>query len=179
MIRLPDFLASVRSEVSPHLDLLSAIEEKAGTDLEGAEHELAALIANMIRAQNPDVHRELAAIRAQLDDITTKLETISMSQASIDADVTALTTALTSVQGVVTDIAADQATLVTDLQAIQAQLASGGTVDTSALDALVTNAQGVQSAAQSAQASLDATVANITTVAGGTTPPPAPSGTSN
>ena len=105
MIRLPDFLASVRSEVSPHLDLLSAIEEKAGTDLEGAEHELAAWVADLVRAGNPDVIHELAAIRAQLDriehqeenevsgltDLTTNLATLQAEWTTFLAD---LTTAL-------------------------------------------------------------------------------------
>jgi hypothetical protein len=69
VIRLPDFLDSVRSELSPHLVLLSAIEQKSFADIEGAEHELATWVANLIRSASPELSRELAAIRAQLDRI--------------------------------------------------------------------------------------------------------------
>jgi ribosomal 50S subunit-associated protein YjgA (DUF615 family) len=91
VIRLPDFLDSVRSEISPHLDLLAAIEEKSGTDLEGAERELAALIANMIRSANPELSRELAAIRAQLDRIEKQQENEVSGLTDLNTNIAALT----------------------------------------------------------------------------------------
>jgi chromosome segregation ATPase len=157
VIRIPDFLAAVRSEVSPHLDLLAAIEAKAGTDLEGAEHELAAWIASLIRSGNPDVHRELAAIREQLDRIEQQQETIMTSQDDINAATTELTSAVTDVQGQVGQLGTD----FTAIQAEIANLQSSG-VDTSALNAAVAQAQSTLSG-------LDPAVQQISSLA----PPPA------
>jgi hypothetical protein len=104
-----------------------------------------------------DLTESHGRVLARLDTIDTKLETILMSQQSIENDVAALT-------AVFTDVSAQVATLVTDLTAIQQEIAAGGTVDTSSLDALVTTAQGIQ-------ASLDSATAGITSAATPSTPP--------
>lgn len=96
-----------------------------------------------------DIQRTVHALNAKADQLMSQ-------QDQIDADVQAIAAALTAVQG-------DAATLVTDVTAIAAKIAAGETVDTSALDALVASAQGVQSAVDSATASVTALA-----------PPPAP-----
>ena len=78
-----------------------------------------------------------------------KLDVLMSQQDDIDTDVRAIADALAAVQG-------DAATLVTDVTAIAAKIAAGQPVDTSALDALVATAQGVQSAIDSATASVTA-----------------------
>jgi hypothetical protein len=83
-----------------------------------------------------------------------------VTEQQIQADVTAISAVLDGV-------AADQAELVTDAQAIQAEIAAGNPVDTTALDALVTRAQGIKTALDTATASVGALV---------TPPPPPPAG---
>ena len=94
-------------------------------------------------------------IKQTARETTGRLDKIMAAQDDINAAVTAVTGLLTDIQGQV-------ATLATDLQQIQALLASGQTVDTSALDAAVANVAGIQSA-------LDSGVSAVTAVA---SPPP-------
>jgi hypothetical protein len=108
-------------------------------------------------------------IRTALGTITTKLETIMTQQSDIDA----ATAALTALTG---DVATNVNQLVNvDVPAIQAAIAAlPASVDTSALDAAVAAAQGTAS-------SLDTAVSDVTalTTPAASTPPAAPSGTSN
>jgi hypothetical protein len=93
-------------------------------------------------------------VLTRLDKILTILGEIKMSQADINADVQALT-------GVVNDVLADASTLLTDVTAIQQEIAAGGTVSTTALDALTASAAAMQSTIDSA----------TSTVSGLVTPP--------
>lgn len=96
-------------------------------------------------------------ILAELQKQTTLLKEILVSTDNYGADVTTLT-------AVLTDLQTDYSTLVTALTAIQSELAAGGSIDTSALDALVTQAQGIAT-------SIDGAVSTATGLAN----PPAPS----
>lgn len=91
------------------------------------------------------------AVLAALDDIKKQLGEIMSEQSDIDAAVTEFTTVLG-------DLQTQTASLVTDLQELQAIIAAGQPVDTSALDSVVASASAVQSA-------LDAAVAGINTEA--------------
>ena len=91
----------------------------------------------------------LDQILAALNTINRKLDVLMSQQDAIDTAVQALTTVLTDVQG-------DAATLVTDLTALAAAIAAGQPVDTTALNALVTSAQSVQAALDSATAQVTA-----------------------
>jgi septal ring factor EnvC (AmiA/AmiB activator) len=163
VIRLPDFLATVRTEITPHLDILAEIERKACDDPAAAEHDLAAWLACLVRDANPDVRRELAAIRAQLDHLTEQLEKIMTEQASVDAATAELTSIVTDVQAQLTQLGTD----FTNIQAEITSLQSQG-VDTSALDAAVAQAQSTMSG-------LDPAVAQISSLAPAPSAP-APSG---
>jgi hypothetical protein len=90
-----------------------------------------------------------------LVDILRKLERIMTAQDDINAAVAAFSTILTDIQGQV-------ATLGTDVQQLTTLIGSGQPVDTSALDAIVATAAGIQS-------SLDTAVGSVTALA---TPPP-------
>src|SRR5262249_8703987 len=88
-------------------------------------------------------------ILAQIGILNKKLDVIMSQQDATDAAVRALAAAPPAVQPAA-------ATLVTDVEAIAAKIAAGETVDTTALDALVTTAQGVQAAIDTATASVAA-----------------------
>lgn len=60
--------------------------------------------------------------------------------------------------GVLTDVQAQTAALVTDLAAIQAAVAAGQPVSTSALNAVVASAQGMQAALDTAVGSISTSV---------------------
>jgi hypothetical protein len=90
-----------------------------------------------------------------LVDILRKLERIMTAQDDINAATAAFSTILTDIQGQV-------ATLGTDVQQLTTLIGSGQPVDTSALDAIVATAAGIQS-------SLDTAVGSVTALA---TPPP-------
>jgi hypothetical protein len=84
-------------------------------------------------------------------------EKIMTAQDDINAAVAAFNTILTDVQGQAT-------TLVADVQALMTLIGNGQPVDTSALDAIVATANGIQQ-------SLDTAVGSVTAL---TTPPPPP-----
>lgn len=67
--------------------------------------------------------------------------------------------AVASVTALLSDISAQNVTIGTDLTAIQAQLAAGQPVDTSALDSAVANVQSVQAALDQAVAAVSAVAA--------------------
>ena len=75
---------------------------------------------------------QLNRIERRLLSIEQKVDDIMAGQASIDAAVTAFTAFLTD--------------LSTDVAAIKTELANGGTVDTTQLDALVANLPAAQAA---------------------------------
>lgn len=87
--------------------------------------------------------QKLDLIMWELVQIAKQLGEIMTAQSDIDAAVTAFTAMLTDMQN-------DAATLVTDVTAIQAALASGNPVDTSALDSVVAGASAIQSALDTA-----------------------------
>jgi chromosome segregation ATPase len=152
-VDLPAFLATVRSEVSPHLAFLGHVEQKAAADSSAAEQDLARWIAGLICAESSHQQDELAAIMARLDDINTKLEKIAMSQSDIDAATAEITSIVTDVQAQIAQLGSDFTAIQTEIQALQSQ-----GVDTTALDAAVAQAQSTMSG-------LDPAVAQITTLA--------------
>lgn len=91
----------------------------------------------------------LDQILAELNTINRKMDVLMSQQDAIDTAVQALTAVLTDVQG-------DAAALVTDLTALAAAINAGQPVNTDALNALVTTAQGVQAALDSATAQVTA-----------------------
>lgn len=91
----------------------------------------------------------LDQVLAALNTINRKLDVLMSQQDAIDTAVQSLTAVLTDVQG-------DAATLVTDLTALAAAVAAGQPVNTDALNALVTNAQSVQAALDSATSQVTA-----------------------
>jgi hypothetical protein len=98
-------------------------------------------------------------IERKLDILNWKADQILMSQADINNAVTAITTLLT-------DIGTQTSAILTDVTAIQAALAAGQPVSTTALDTTVAGIQAVDTA-------LDAAVTQLGTLApapGGTTP---------
>jgi hypothetical protein len=92
-----------------------------------------------------------------LVDILRKLERIMTAQDDINAATAAFSTILTDIQGQV-------ATLGTDVQQLTTLIGSGQPVDTSALDAIVATAAGIQT-------SLDTAVGSVTALATPTPPP--------
>jgi hypothetical protein len=87
--------------------------------------------------QGPNDGTKLDLIMWQLLQLSQQLGEIMTAQGDITAAVTAFTALLTDMQS-------DSATLLTDVTAIQAQLAAGQPVDTSALDSVVASVQAMQ-----------------------------------
>lgn len=100
-----------------------------------------ALLTGML-CQAAEINNTLGVLMAAQDDINTAVQVVT---------------------SLLADLQTQTSSLVADLTAIQAQIAAGQPVDTTALDAAVNSAAGVQQA-------LDAAVANINTQAA----PPAP-----
>ncbi len=108
----------------------------------------------------PGEIRQILATVQQTDQKVSQLMTeVSQQQTDINNAVAAIT-------GMLTDIKAQNAQLATDLANLQAQLASGQPVDTSALDSAVAQVQATQTA-------LDTAVQSITNLAPGSSTPPA------
>lgn len=151
-MHLPNFLAAVRTELSPHLETLRQIEQDAVTDGDAAERDLAALIASLMRDAHGGHASQLAEIRAVLDRIEQAQEKIVMSQSDIDAATSALTSATTTISGVAADLVTAEANIQAEITALQN--ANPG-LDTSALNAAVAGLSAPLSALQSADTSVD------------------------
>lgn len=152
-MHIPDFIAAVRSELSPHLDALHRIEQGALTDGNAAERDLAALIASLMRDAGRGGHAsQLAEIRAALDRIEQAQEKIAMSQSDIDAATGALTSAASTIGGVAADLETAEANIQAEITALQN--ANPG-LDTSALNAAVAGLSAPLSALQAADTSVD------------------------
>lgn len=92
-----------------------------------------------------------------------KIDKIMSEQDSINADVAAI-------KAVFDKIGADLTTINAGIAALQAQIASGATVDTTALDALVAQGQALQGTVDSAAASLPAPSTPTDSTTGATAP---------
>jgi fructose-specific phosphotransferase system IIC component len=79
--------------------------------------------------------------------VNKRLDSIIVSQSSID-------NAVTVVSNLLTDLSNDNQTILADLTAIQSAIANGQPVDTTALDAVVGRVQNVQAGIDSAVTSL-------------------------
>lgn len=102
------------------------------------------------RDRNGTVSEELSAMA---EDIAGMNKTIGKIMAAQD-DINAATAEFTTLLG---DLQTQTASLVTDLTALQTTIASGQPVDTSALDAAVASAAGVQQALDTAVGSINTT----------------------
>lgn len=128
---LSSLLAAVRSEISPHLEFLGQVEQKAVSDLEAAERDFAAWVATLATAGTPAVRDQLATIGDRLACIEQQLEKIMSEDAAVQAatadilaDEQAITTALGTIQAAVTAALADavQPSTLSALQSAQAAL---------------------------------------------------------
>jgi peptidoglycan hydrolase CwlO-like protein len=107
-----------------------------------------------------------------LEQIDRRSKEILMSQAELNTDVANLVAADAASQAALTDIATQLATILTEIQALQATIAAGGTVDLSGLEAEITNAQAVATAATTDDISAQADTAAGAQGAQGSTPLP-------
>jgi multidrug efflux pump subunit AcrA (membrane-fusion protein) len=104
-------------------------------------------------------HRDYAAVLAALTRIEQQIGQIMTAQDDINTATTAITSLLADVSAQVTQLGAD-------LTAIQAELASGQPVNTTALDSAVQQVTATQAALDSAVASITG-LAPVTPPAGG------------
>jgi hypothetical protein len=101
------------------------------------------------------------SIERKLDILNWKADLIIMSQTDINNAVTAITALLT-------DLGTQTASILSDVTAIQAALAAGQPVSTTALDSTVAGVTAVQTALDGAVSSLG----SLVPAPGGATPPP-------
>jgi hypothetical protein len=100
-------------------------------------------------------------IERKLDILNWKADLIIMSQTDINNAVTAITALLT-------DVGNQTSSILTAVTAIQAALAAGQPVDTTALDSVVAGVQQVDTALDTAVGQLG----SLVPAPGGATPPP-------
>jgi len=94
-------------------------------------------------------------LRGRIHRIEQQLEHIMTTQSQSQADVNAANTAVVAL---LTDVSDDVATILADVKSIQAALASGQPVDTTALDSTVAGIAAVQSSLDSATSQLTGVV---------------------
>lgn len=170
-MHLPDFVAAVYAEHSPALAAFHRIAAAAGGDAETAEHDLAVLVAGLLR-DRPDASAasHLGCIRAQLDRIEKTQEKLMSEQQQDIAAATAFDTQLDAdLKALAGQVTAGQQALDTAIANLNAKIAAGQPVDTSELVAAQAVLAGDQPTLDAAVAALNADP-NITPVAA-----PAPS----
>jgi hypothetical protein len=94
---------------------------------------------------------DLIEFRQRFHRIDQTLEKIMSAQNDINS-------AVTAIQNLLTDVSGNVTTILADVKALQAALASGGTVDTTALDAAVADIASVQSSLDAATSQLSGIV---------------------
>lgn len=114
-------------------------------------------------ASNQPVLDSIAALNRQLvsgfNAVNKRLDSIIVSQASID-------NAVSTVTDLLTDLGNQNATMLTDIQELQTALANGTPVTTTALDAIVAHVAAVKTG-------IDDAVGQLTTTANPPATPPA------